>query len=315
MTLLIAWLLCLVLGNMSTASVADEDDCEAQSSLLQVDVQVKNSDNRSILPDTLGGPLLDCNRDYILIFTPPKTGSTSMAASLDDLCQLDTKWTPETNVSYPRSIKPDNEATVAKDFLSKVPDASTVWLFTMVRNPFARAPSEFFQFPSIGWQLSMSYDVIPTMQTFALKFREYLPNWMQEEAEFYGNFMDVTGVELSGDAFDHSEHHMFTSKKVGTKTLNIVQLRVEDSDFWEHVLTKYIPGFVLKTGNDKSDIQDTLTKVEQEHSDAEQYAEFKEYFQYSDKEKYEMLKLDVLNFYTKAEMDSMVSAQMVAYQR
>jgi hypothetical protein len=324
----LAFLLACRLG-LSSISQADFDhDCAAQStSLLQVGLKFNGEKTPQVFqkPDETSKvysslskqrpPRFNCSSDFLLVFSRGKTGSSSLDKSFSALCSSSWKqpmdWWGYENATYPSAIKVDANADVAQDFLSKVPGKSTVWIFTMVRNPFARAPSMYYQSPNHGDFLSNQGNL--DIDVHIEDFRKWLwqpdvssgygPFYKEEESSFEA-FANVTGVHVDPNEFNRDEHHLFTSTMLGDIVLNIVLLRLEDSDHWEHALSKYMPGFSLKNDNiGDSGIVETM------------YKKFEERFIYSDAEKSEMLKSDALPFYSKAEIDQMLIGQMVGFPR
>jgi hypothetical protein len=211
--------------------------------------------------------------------------------------------------TYSRLFKCHNE-DVASDYMSKVPKDSRVWIFTMVRNPFSRAASYFFEALNQSADDSGLLDQgVDDVAQYVDRFHtsHVLNSWYQEqETEFISNFEESFGVNMTGKAFDHSRSRLFTSSVNDTKTTLFFLLRLDDTAQWTDVVAEYIPGFVLAEENEADDKASLY---------ADMYEQFKNHFMYSDSEKAMLLGSDAFQYYNSSEVASMTTGQMVSYPR
>jgi hypothetical protein len=203
-------------------------------------------------------------------------------------------------------------ADVAADYVSKVPKESRLWIFTMIRNPFSRAASFFFEADSQGDDGNLLEQGIDDVEKYASAFHsshmfEGYDSWYQEqERQYMVNFTEATGVPMTGKDFDHSRSRLFASSVKDTKVINVVLLRFEDIAQWSNAIAEYAPGFVLAEENEgegKSSLY------------ADMYEEFKNHFVYSDSEKAKLLVSDVFQYYNSSELASVTTGQMVGFPR
>jgi hypothetical protein len=237
-----------------------------------------------------------------------------MMHSFLNLCGLpdDTKYwgSKDKQETYSRLFKVHNR-DVASDYLSKVPKESRLWIFTMMRNPFSRAASFFFEEMDQGVGLSSQLleqgvdDVAQYVDSF--HSIDLLNEWYQEqESEFISGFENITGIPVSGKTFDNSKSRLFTSSVKDTKETLVVLLRMDDVAQWTDVIAEYASGFVLADENEAEDKSVLYSDM---------YEQFKNNFVYSDSEKAKLLESDVFQYYNSSEVVSVTTGQMVGFPR
>jgi hypothetical protein len=184
-------------------------------------------------------------------------------------------------------------------------------MITMIRNPFDRAASAFFQDEEFGEGLvNKGVDDVEEYTgsfhgSYALdggKFDSYLVS----ETDFFDGFEESTGIHIRGKEFDHNRSHLFTMSIQDTKVFNVVLLRVEDTATWNSTLAEYAPGFFVAEEN-KAEDKSNLT--------VDMYDQFKNQFMYSDLERAKLLQSDVWQYYNSSEVASMIGGRMVGYAR
>jgi hypothetical protein len=235
-----------------------------------------------------------------------------MMFSFLNLCGLSSEakyWGgAEKQETYSRLFKSHNH-DVASDYVSKVPKESRLWIFTMIRDPFSRAPSFFFEGDKDNDHLlDQGIDDAQYVNSFrnSTLLNDDHPWYQEQEREFMLNFENSTGVNMTGKAFNHSRNHLFTSSVKDTKETLVVLLRLDDVAQWTDVVAEYAPGFVLTDENEADDKSSLY---------ADMYEQFKNNFMYSDSEKAKLLASDVFQYYNSSEVDSMTTGQMVGYPR
>jgi hypothetical protein len=230
--------------------------------------------------------------------------------SLCGLTSEDKYWGgAEKQETYSRLFKSHNH-DVASDYVSKVPKESRLWIFTMIRDPFSRAASFFFEADgNDGFLLNSGIDDVEKyVKGFhnSEMLQDDTPWYQKTERDFLSNFHNSTGVLMTGNDFDHNGARLFKSSVIDTKVTNAVLLRMEDIAQWTHVVAEYAPGFVLEEDNQAED-KSELT--------ADMYDQFKSQFMFTDSERARLLASDVLQFYNSTEVASMMLGQMVGFPR
>jgi hypothetical protein len=107
-------------------------------------------------------PCLQPHNDHVLIYTRGKAGSTTLQTTIGRPLGMTTRpahWTgpvPDVDRQFLLRAAENNETAlpraakihppqVAEEFVRRVPAQAVLWMFVLVRNPFDRAISAFFQ--------------------------------------------------------------------------------------------------------------------------------------------------------------------------
>jgi len=262
----------------------------------------------------------NCSTDSVLVYTRPKTGSSGLMNSFKDLCGCPEETWRNITCGEQRMFKTHVREEVPHYF-SLVRNNSRIWMFTLVRDPFKRAPSEYFEGVDLidkRTQISVEASVDTHIRFFhpwleassssscSNEFSE-AGCFLVQETTYWDGVVNNTGVQLHAGMFDPNQHHLFTSTTLpGNKSLNIILLRLEDAHHWEEVIADYVPGFVFN---------DRINVAEEKDASANVYSEFKNRFMYSDWERSQILKSDALQFYSAVEVADMLNGSMVAFPR
>jgi len=193
-------------------------------------------------------------RHRVLIFTAPKTASTSLQAGFEQL--VDIKFFEENATSYPQGAR-THRGDVAADFLSKTEEGEVVWVVTAVRHVFARALSGYFQkaetrFTKDGFlQMpmdNMSVDFVDSQNW------GFGPHWLTQQYE------PTIGVDLM--KLEFSPPRLWAQKQWKGRTLNLFVVRFEEIPKWNDVFQQVFSGFSMQSVNVGGDkwYQDTYEK-------------------------------------------------------
>lgn len=71
----------------------------------------------------------------------------------------------------------------------------------------------------------------------------------EDSRQYYEEWKNVTGVDLSQHPFDFDKKRMFINGKYKDRTLNVLLLRMEDISEWESILAPIFPNFKLMPDN------------------------------------------------------------------
>lgn len=228
--------------------------------------------------------------DHLMLYALPKTGTTSFAASIRELCGWFVPYQGQPLDVYPWAIKPHVKHDVAEDYLRKLPDSSTVWVVSLVRNPFHRLLSDFYQ---LYW-CRYGDDTTAAIQDF----HQWLPYRFKKEVEhFFTAIKNTTGLDLLAHKMDTSQHMLITEGAFEGKSLKAVVLREEEINDWPRVLSPYMPGFKLVDANIASD-----------GIYYNPYEKFASEMSFTQGEVDMVLQSEEFLFYSKSEIDDMVSS-------
>lgn len=234
---------------------------------------------------------LNCTTDRVMLYTLGKTGTSTLHKTIKAVCGWGTPYQESTNKSYHKGLKPQTNAEVARDFLSKIPENGKVWIVTLVRNPFQRIPSAFFQ------TLAVEHGYNVTVQQAVKLFHEYLPTALNVEKDFFYTYDNVTGVDpfSQENPFEHEAKHMYVQKDGEKRRTKLLVLRMEDIDYWPRILVPYLGHLTLVSKNEASSKwYDDL------------YQQFQRVFKYTPEEVALIKQLPELKFYTPAEISKML---------
>jgi len=234
---------------------------------------------------SMHAPVFDPVNDSILIYSLGKTSTTSIFTSFDKLYgEYGLKfWGPKGPVpeQYSRAAKTDSRHDIPKDFLQKTPANKTIWVITVARSPCTRWWSMFFYcrnpklyddvmeyWPDVvaGWMvyLEFQYTIVRDFVQRAIgKSRLNDPmhavpfphnmGWIaQEEAEFWPEFADFSGVNLLDHDFRPELGHIFLRSHAKGRQLNILALPWKNLKQWNDILQVYFPGFEMGRKNVRS---------------------------------------------------------------
>lgn len=229
-------------------------------------------------------PPFSCTKDHLLLYTLGKTGSSTFQLSLQRSCGLRRfDFLTQPQETYPRAVKVQHSHEAAADFLAKLPSTGALWIVTLLRHPFQRIPSAFFQ---THWCLYESGGLEEAMRGFHEKLTRPL-----NTSSYYQRWMNVTGVDPFQHRFSLERKRMLIKTTYKGRTLNVLVLRVEDIHQWESIVAPYFPNFKLISDNQANN------KVY-----AELYSSFKSHFRFARSEIASVLQTSVeLRFYSPRE--------------
>lgn len=190
----------------------------------------------------------------MLLYTVGKTGSTSFERGVIDACSwpgltyLDRK-----QESYYRAIKVQDDHDVAVDFLNKIPANSTVWIVTLVRNPFDLMIS-MFTYNKWCDLLQHTGGDEEIWEKAIDDFDEYISSSKRDSHEFYESWANTVGVDALALPFDRTKKigRFTTPDSTRQLTLKLLVLRTDDILQWDHIMAPIIPHF--KTGSEKTGV-------------------------------------------------------------
>lgn len=233
---------------------------------------------------------LNCTTDHMMLYTLGKTGTSTLHKTIKAVCGWGTPWQDDVNQTYPKGIKPQLNAEVAKDFLSKIRENAKVWVVTLVRNPFERITSAFFQ------TLDARHGTQVTVRQAVQFFHEFIPESLKNETDFYSSFNDTTGYDLFSQPFDHKAEHFFFQGEIQNRRQKQLILRLEDIADWPKILLPYLGKLEIINKNEAdSKWYDNL------------YREFKSAFKFTKQEVAQIRKSQTFKFYTEAEIATMLN--------
>lgn len=278
----------------------DESDVQVEMySPPNIGSQLVGGSSASDTSSNTSDVVFNCERDYLLVYTLGKTGSTTFEDSFFKLCgdHHRIKWVnkPQDEPLHPnaKAIKTQiMGAQVAKDFLEKIPPRSNVWILTFVRDPFARMQSAFFQ---IMWK-KIGEDNAENMklQELSSKFHKYVAGNMKAHTPyttFWSSFSQTIGVDILSKSFDFDAKKIFISEPINQRNQRTLLLRLEDVDQWSTILAPHFGGFELVVGNDST---------EKWYRDL--YEQFKSQFVWNRAEIDQLSTVKELQFYTQDEI-------------
>lgn len=232
--------------------------------------------------------------DSIMIYSSPKTGTTTVQASVGRMMHPPCKVVDNDFKHSTRAVK-CHAVKCAKAFLKRRPVGSRTWLISMVRSPFARLPSAFFQ----GIYERYTVDELSHVSVKQLlkEFREqpdFFPvpngtNW------FNIHYARLLGINITAYPFDFERKFLHVRETWQGRHLEIIVLRVEDTPKWEHVLKQFFPSLVLQSANMASD-----------KPYMEKYKQFKDALKYTNME-IDHLRSGLGHFYTTLEADAIIN--------
>jgi hypothetical protein len=253
-----------------------------------------------LLEQTQAQVHFNCETDHVLMYTLGKTGSTSLQKSVQDYCNWadeDFPYIETMKTEYPRAMKVHRMHDVAADYLSKLPPSSTVWIITLVRNPFDRIFSAYFQSHWCEYVSRNSTLVHGDLTATKSRATEDLHAMLSHGQNDYFRFWEnTTGIPMRKSEFDQTKKHIFLHKVQKSLTVNAILLRAEDIDDWGSILAPYMPGMRMETRNEAD-----------EKIYADFYHQIKQSFIFSDEEiKDIMNNAPELQFYSPEEKAAMI---------
>lgn len=167
----------------------------------------------------------DTAHDHILVYTRGRCGSTSLQQALRRALGTRMPYVAEGTQKFPRAAKIHTPA-VATAFVRQVPAGAMLWLVVLVRNPFDRACSMFFQnLPRYAHGLAHGAMSNHTMPLLTTAFGAAAP-------ELTKGILDtlpaVVGRPLALPTFDPATRDAW----LATSNLRLLVLRTEDSASW-----------------------------------------------------------------------------------
>lgn len=234
--------------------------------------------------------VFDDSKDYALVYSMPKVGSTSLWVGVGAHRQI---WAyyESLNETYKHIAKTHVHA-IAKDFLRKVPEGRRIWLFCAVRNPFARLASLYWEDIEMERHLSdLSQEQILAMNTSDLHL-DFLQNWtLHLRDDFFSrDLLDAVGVDLSQIKFPFEAGKMMIEGTAFGKQVVVVVLRAEDVKVWWDIMRHNVPTWA---SGHKQNAKDLWYGAK--------YQEFRRTFRWPGWAIDELLAGDSLRFYTIAE--------------
>lgn len=209
------------------------------------------SDTRSNTSNTV----FDCNRDYFLVYTLGKTGSSTLQASFSKLCGRYPKYVGRKEDEPSRFNRHEVKTQimgeqVAKDFLEQVPPGRNVWILTMVRDPWVRIQSSFFENLKKWVGNKQGQDM--QMQEIISGFHEYFSHSQRPHSfyiDWWHSFAQTTSVDIISKPFDFANRKIFSSEQINKRHQYTLLLRLEDIEQWPRILAPHFGDFELVPDN------------------------------------------------------------------
>lgn len=254
--------------------------------------------------------VFDCKRDYLLMYTIGKTGSSTFQASFGKLCgryprYLNSSKDENRKFESAKEVKTQTHGDqVAKDFLEKVPPWSNVWIVTIVRDPFPRMLSHFFQ--TMHTRLSRNRAEHIEMQELDSIFHSWFRAGVNQQGPqsdyftFWQRFSQTTGIDILSKPFDFATKKLFISEQIEKRYQHTLVLRLEDADEWPTILAPHFAGFKLIADN-----------VAEDKWYSDLYEQFKQQFVWTQSEFDELSSAKEMHFYSGDEIRQMKNSQHV----
>lgn len=241
-------------------------------------------------------PVFNPREDSILIFSPSKTGTTTLQRSLGRLmlpqCQIAYKsW----HAGHGRATKVHGwqEATA---FLQQQ-RARRTWLLSSTRNELARRISAYFQTSHVN-HTDQQFMAMPIKS----KINEFRKSMLGADSDHWwrDNF-EPLGLNLSEQPFDFKQRFLHFQKtfkgKYASTNLQVIILRLEDIADWGRMLTPFFPSVQVLADN----------KAEGKFY-SDQYNQFLSAFRYTESEISTLMKTEgMMRFYTQQEQNKFAS--------
>uniref|UniRef100_A0A7S4UP29 Sulfotransferase domain-containing protein n=1 Tax=Alexandrium monilatum TaxID=311494 RepID=A0A7S4UP29_9DINO len=189
--------------------------------------------------------VFDYENDHALVFSMGKVGSTSLWVALGSKLE---QWNylEETNETY-GSITKTHFPEVARDIVRKVPRDKTLWIFTSVRNPFARQVSAYFEdieqkrhLGNLTEEQIMAIPMGEMQQNFLAGWPD--SNWGSDDW-FSKEFAKVAGVDITKHKFPFEEGRLIVEGRVHGRPTIVVLLRAEDVCCWWDIMRHHVPNW------------------------------------------------------------------------
>uniref|UniRef100_A0A7S4QG48 Sulfotransferase domain-containing protein n=1 Tax=Alexandrium monilatum TaxID=311494 RepID=A0A7S4QG48_9DINO len=188
---------------------------------------------------------LDYDNDHIMVYSMTKVGSTSLWVALGSKLE---QWNylEETNETY-GSITKTHFPEVARDIVRKVPRDKTLWIFTSVRNPFARQVSAYFEDIEQKRHLAnLTEEQIMAMPMDEMH-QDFLKRWPKEnfgaDNWYSTEFAKIAGVDLTAHKFPFGEGRLIVEGWVHGRPTIVVLLRAEDVCCWWDIMRHHVPNW------------------------------------------------------------------------
>jgi len=229
--------------------------------------------------------------DSFIVFSSPKTGTTSLEDSLGLMLPQPCHVLNEDGVHSKRAVKCHNYAC-AHDFLNRRPEGSTTWMFSSVRSPFDQRMSLFFQ----GIFHLYTPDQLSKEPISGL-LEKFHANPDLRATNFFHDRWEPLGINVTARQFDFEKGYLRFKTEWQGRNLNIMILRLDHSAKWEKMIQEVLPTFKLVHSNDGD-----------EKAYADTYHAFKSAIRWTDEEIAELSQDETFqHFYKKAEVDALVA--------
>jgi len=250
-------------------------------------------------------------QDAIMVYSRGKTGTTSLQNAAGNMMEPPCKVNGKSVRN--RAVK-CHFASCALPFVKSRPEGSRTWVITSNRNPFARYPSGFFQgishWPREKIQHTSMHELLSLFHSGeGSAGGEIVHGIPHQQLDWYKqNFYDPFGVNITSHKFDFDKKLLRVRYEFDRRTLEILVVRLEDSDQWEAILAPFFPNLNLTTISNSADAKDDVLKTK--------YKEFVGAMEYTDDEVELISQSDELAaFYTRKEKDQFVQSARRASSR
>ena len=174
------------------------------------------------------------------MYSPGRCGSTSLQLAIRRALRIPRlPYVPDVQHKYSKRIKAATE-DVARSFVRQVQPHSALWVIVLLRNPFERSQSIFFQ----NLAQHMGASALPNEQQAALmmrsnhtysrlaaRFTELAPQLTKGVLE---TLPGVLGHPIEPLAFDVGVRHAWHV----SRNVRLLVLRAEDSDMWARIISQ-----------------------------------------------------------------------------
>jgi len=234
----------------------------------------------------------DPAQDSIMVYSRGKTGTTSLQVAAGNMMEPPCKVTGES--SHNRAVK-CHYHECARSFLKGRPEGSRTWIITSNRNPFSRAPSEMFQGVGVKKIQNTSVDELLSLfhkgEGFGGSSIHGVPQ--QNLQWFKDSFYDTLGLDFALHPFDFDKKFLRVQHTFDNRLLEIIVLRLEDSDRWKAILKPFFPKIELLGANNTATQKGEVFRTK--------YAEFLDALHYTDAEIERLSQSDELALFYRPE--------------
>jgi|Transcript_69706 hypothetical protein len=165
--------------------------------------------------------------DHLLIYTRGRCGSTSLQLALRRALGIPRlPYVPSIQPHYPPRAK-IHTREVATSYMQHIPSNTTLWLVILVRNPFDRSQSIFFQNLARHMGGSLNY----SQAQLAVRFTGLAPELTRGILE---TLPSVLGRSIESPTYNASTRDAW----LVAGSVRLLILRAEDSAYWPNIVRR-----------------------------------------------------------------------------